>query len=307
MLRVGVGLHFYLEGSTKLRDDKPFTGPFFANATGPLAPMFRNMVWDIDGRWRLDGGSTLKYWQDYQQRIASHFRFDEKQAKAAKNTYVDYEKRLKWYFGHNKEELDEYLNHLDRRDRNRSNPARRGLASMQAHDARIEAERNQKKGPLLAGIDKMWADYENDLNAIATQEQWTRHGRLPVGKIGRQPLDSEFMDAVVPYFDLIIGLLLILGLFTRVAGIAGALFLAGVCASQWPGYGGAPIYNQFVEMLALLTLAAIGAGQFYGLDYVITGLRHMSRRKDQPAMRTTTTTTTNQPASVLVPVKGAKA
>jgi hypothetical protein len=36
-----------------------------------------------------------------------------------------------------------------------------------------------------------------------------------------------------------------------------------------------PIYNQVIEMLALLALAAIGAGRFVGLDYILGGLRNL--------------------------------
>ena len=54
------------------------------------------------------------------------------------------------------------------------------------------------RAPVLATIDKLWKDLENDLNAIATDEQCKRHGRLAIGKVGRRPLDSELMDRLVP-------------------------------------------------------------------------------------------------------------
>ena len=305
-LRVSVGIHFYLEGTTKLRDKKPFSGPFFANAKGPLASFYRGMVWDADGTYRLDGKATANYWADYQERIGKHFGFDDKQAKAAKSITDTYTKRLQWYLGSKREDIKEYIKQLDRRDENRASAARQGLESLQAHDARIEADRNSLKMPMLAVIDKMWVDLENDLNSLANDKQWQRHGRLAIGKIGRRFGDSEFADAVIPYFDLTIGLLLIVGLFTRVAAITGALFLASVCASQWPGYGGVPIFYQMVEMLALLVLAAVGAGQFYGLDYVITGLRRMTRKPKAAATSKTPARNSAAPqsASVLVPVKG---
>ncbi|MCE9526783.1 MAG: DoxX family protein, partial [Planctomycetales bacterium] len=284
-LRVGVGLHFYLEGSTKLRDKKPFSAGFFANAKGPLASVYRNMVWDIDGTWRLDGKSTNAYWADYQKRIGSHFGFDEKQNKAAENIVKDYSKRLSWFLGSKREDINEYMKQLDRRDANRTNPQRQ-LTSLEAHDARIDADRNGLKMPMLAVIDKMWVDLESDLNSLANDKQWQRHGRLKIGKIGRRFGDSEFHDAVIPYMHITIGVLLIMGLFTRVAAIGAALFLASVCAAQWPGYGGIPIYYQLIEMLAALVLAAIGAGQFYGLDFVINGLRQMTRKNAVPAART---------------------
>jgi uncharacterized membrane protein YphA (DoxX/SURF4 family) len=117
---------------------------------------------------------------------------------------------------------------------------------------------------------------ENDLNALATDVQWTQHGRLPIGKPGRGLLDSETMDQVVPWFDTIVGACLILGFLTRPAALLGAAFLASVCASQWPLSPGAiPIHNQAIEMLSLLALAAIGAGRFLGIDFLFGGLRNI--------------------------------
>jgi uncharacterized membrane protein YphA (DoxX/SURF4 family) len=277
-LRVGIGLHFYLEGTAKLRDPKPFSGAFFANAKGPFAPFYKRLVWDVDGKYRLDYGLTAKYWAGYRDQVASHFHFDDSQKKKAEKIVKDHTGRLNWYLNSKEEDIDEYLKQVERRKRNQADVARSGLESMRAHDARIETELNAKKMPMLAAIDKVWKDLEDDLNALATKEQYTRHGRLAIGKVGRAFPDSELMDAVVPYFDALIGLLLILGLFTRFAAIAGGLFLASVCASQWPGYGGIPIYYQFVEMLALFALAAIGAGQFCGLDYVISGVRRLYKK-----------------------------
>jgi len=122
---------------------------------------------------------------------------------------------------------------------------------------------------LVPPIDRLWKDYENAMNDIATEDQWKAHGRLAIGKPGRSPLDTESMDRVVPWFDTIIGICLILGLCTRPAAIVGALFLLSICASQWPlTPGAAPIYNQAVEGLALLSLAAIGAGRFFGIDAI---------------------------------------
>lgn len=307
-LRVGIGLHFYLEGTTKLREQKPFSGQFFGAAKGPLAPVYQGLVWDPDGRERLDprGAATKNHWEDYGVRVANHFHFDEKQKAAADKLIKDHLKRMGTFLGSNRDEIELYFAHLDRRDKNLDDPRRPNLSAFKAHDARITAERVKDQGTLVADVDKIWKYVENDLNALATPEQMTRHGRLPIGKLGQRFGDSETMDAIVPYFDTIIGLLLIIGLFTRVASVAGALFLLSVCASQWPGYGGIPIYYQFVEMLALLMLAAIGAGQFYGLDYVLSGLRKL-RQQANPATSPPRTQNTNQPASVLVPVKGAKA
>jgi uncharacterized membrane protein YphA (DoxX/SURF4 family) len=273
LLRVGIGVHFLAEGWTKLVHPRPFSGGFFSNAKGPLAPLYKNLVWDADGLYRLDATGTLAEWDAYRSRIVNHYGFDEKQQKAAADAVKRYEGRLRQFLGSKSETIDEYNQWLERREKNAKDPARQ-LASLQTHDARIATETRKLYGELIPTIDKLWKDVEADLNAIATDEQWQRHGRLAIGKPGRGLVDSETMDRVIPWFDVAVGACLILGLFTRPAAVLGALFLASVCAAQWPlSPGAAPIYNQAIEMLALVALAAIGAGRFVGLDYLFGGLR----------------------------------
>ena len=272
-LRVGIGVHFLSEGWTKLENPKPFSAGFFGNAKGPLAPLYKGLVWDADGEFRLDLDGTLADWDDYRQRIVNHYGFDDKQTRQAEQTYKTYEGRLRQFIGSKSETIEEYFDWVDRRRKNAKDPARQ-LSSLQAHDVRIAGETRKLWTELIPTIDRLWKDYESDLNAIATDEQWQRRGRLAIGKPGRTPIDSESMDRVIPWFDVAIGACLILGFLTRPAAILGAAFLASVCAAQWPGSPGAlPIYNQFVEMLALLVLAAVGAGQFLGIDYLFGGLK----------------------------------
>ena len=272
-LRVGIGVHFLSEGWTKLENPKPFSAGFFGNAKGPLAPLYKGMVWDADGEFRLDLNGTLADWDDYRHRVVNHYGFDDKQTKQADQVFKTYEARLKQFIGAKSETIEEYFDWVDRRKQN-ATKSERQLASLQAHDNRIAGETRKLYNELIPTIDRLWKDYENDLNAISTEEQWDRHGRLAIGKPGRTPLDSESMDRVIPWFDVAIGACLILGFLTRPAAILGAAFLASVCAAQWPGSPGAlPIYNQFIEMLALLVLAAVGAGQYLGIDYLFSGLK----------------------------------
>jgi uncharacterized membrane protein YphA (DoxX/SURF4 family) len=274
LLRIGIGVHFLSEGWSKLENPKPFSAGFFGNAKGPLAPFYKGLVWDADGLNRLDVESTVEEWNGYKDRVASHFGFDEKQEKAAADTVKRYEGRLKAFLGSKNDEIDEYEKWLERRDKNAEDKSRE-LASLQKHDARIASETRKLYAELIPPIDRLWKDLETDLNALATQEQYNQHGRLAIGKAGRAPvaLDSEMMDRVVPWFDVAVGVCLILGLLTRPAAVLGALFLLSVCASQWPlEPGAAPIYNQAVEALALFALAAIGAGRFLGIDALFCGM-----------------------------------
>jgi uncharacterized membrane protein YphA (DoxX/SURF4 family) len=275
-LRLGVGLHFFWQGTDKLVDPKPFSAGFLGNAKGPLAPLYRRMVWDADGRYRLDPASMTQTYEQFGHQIANHYGFDEGQRSAANKIVDNHIGQYKSFRGSRGEEIEEYYNQLERRDENTKNPSRAALASMRAHDARIETERNKLRGEVLPEIDRISKDLEENLNDLATEEQWKRHGRLAIGKPGRRMLDSETIDKVIPYFDLAVGLCLILGLFTRPAAIAGGLFLLSVCLSQWPGAVGAvSIEYQAIEMLSLFALAAIGAGQFAGFDFVLSGARRL--------------------------------
>ena len=269
LLRIGIGVHFLSEGWTKLQNPKPFSAGFFGNAKGPFAPLYKNMVWDADGLFRLDFETTQAEWEAYRDRVAAHYGFDDKQQKSAADTTKRYEGRLKQFLGAKSDTIDEYQLWLERRAKNSQDKSRQ-LTSLQAHDTRIAGETRKLWAELVPPIDRVWKDLENDLNALATDEQWKARGRLAISKPGRRALDTETMDRVVPWFDLGIGICLILGLLTPVAGVICAMFLASICASQWPlAPGAAPIYNQAIEMLALLALAAVGAGRFFGLDAFI--------------------------------------
>ncbi|MEX0978562.1 MAG: hypothetical protein WDZ48_06910, partial [Pirellulales bacterium] len=77
-------------------------------------------------------------------------------------------------------------------------------------------------------------------------------------------------DTVMTYVILAIGALLLLGLLTRTACIAGALFLLSVVSMQpfWVSEA-IPTYNQLVEMFALLMLATTHVGRWGGLDFFV--------------------------------------
>jgi len=81
----------------------------------------------------------------------------------------------------------------------------------------------------------------------------------------------SLINKVIPWFDLTVGVLLILGLFTRWASLAAAGFLFSVLLTQpfWiPGT--VPTYYQGIEMVACLVLFAVHAGRFGGLDYFLS-------------------------------------
>src|SRR5439155_26176720 len=179
LLRVGIGVHFVAEGWSKVENPKPFSAGFFGNAKGPLAPVYKGLVWDADGLYRLDAETTLAEWNDYRDRVVSHYGFDEKQEKATADTVKRYEGRLKQFLGSKRDEIEEYEKWLERRDANARDRSRE-LKSLQAHDARIAGETRKLYAELIPTIDRLWKDLDSDLNAIATEEQYHQRGRLAI-------------------------------------------------------------------------------------------------------------------------------
>lgn len=295
LLRLAVGWHFFKEGADKLQDRNFSSTGFLSQAKGPLASAYQGMIYDADGLHRLDADSTLAQWQAFRDEAAVHYGFDEKQQKAADAIYKRYERQYREYLKANREDIEEYYHGLERRDKYSgrvpdedpdkaaADRAWQEVPSLRGQLKGIETDLKKKRDAWLAVIDGMWANYERDITMLATQEQAGSELRLL--KVGRRTVDSVTVDRFLPYFDLVIGVLLVIGLFTRVASLAGAAFLASVVLTQWPwAADAAPTYNQTVELCALLVLAGTAAGRFAGLDFFL----HAARMKCCPPKQETT-------------------
>jgi len=274
-LRLVIGWHFFKEGTGKLSDPKPYSAAFFGAAKGPLAKQYHQLIWDADGLARLDPEATRQAWTAFRDKAKNHFGFDADQVAKSEKIIDRRIEQLEAYLGGKTEDIVEYKWWLERRQQNAASPDRqeyRDVTVLKGQADKLEAKIKADRGPWLAEADKLSKDVERDINELATPEQRKR-GDVKVIKPGRRWLDSEAIDRGIPYFDLAIGVLLILGLFTRLASLAGAAFLASVVLSQFPGSAGAvPSYYQAIEMVAMLCLAAVGAGQFAGLDVVLTAM-----------------------------------
>jgi uncharacterized membrane protein YphA (DoxX/SURF4 family) len=269
VLRVAIGLHFLSEGMDKLSGSKPFTSAgFLGSAKGPLAPLYKGLINDPDGYRKLDAERTAAYWTTYRSRVERHYGFDEKQAEKSEQLLVRAKDNFDEFLKENSEELDEYYQQLERRDTNAAKPERQGMETLQTHDAKITSDRMKLKGQLLSQVDALWKNVETDFNNVATAEQRVAAGGpLAIGKLPAGGITSDFVDVIIPWFDLLVGVCLIVGFLTRTAAVLGGLFLAFVCATQLPGSpGAAPIYYQSIEMLALFCLAALGAGKVASID-----------------------------------------
>jgi uncharacterized membrane protein YphA (DoxX/SURF4 family) len=270
LLRVTIGWHFYSEGVDKYSAGNWDAKPFFSSARGPFASHFRELVWDWDGSIRLDEEKTKVHFAIFRDRVSQHFGFDDKQTLQAKINYSKAIEQLQWVLTSNATDLEEYRLGRDRIFDLENDSRRTGVQSLAGQRDSIRAEWMQKAAPSLKQIDAIWKTYEQAQNAIATPAQVDEVGSLALGVPRTQRMDTSVINKIVPYFDMAIGVCLILGLFTPVAALAAAGFLGSVFLSQYPpSTGPGSTYYQLVEGTACLVLAGMGAGRFAGLDFLL--------------------------------------
>ncbi len=269
LLRVSIGWHFFKEGAKKIHSED-FTAKYFLQqAKGPLATFFYAQIPDYRGEQRLDRNAIVKRWKDYNAEIVSRLQFNEDQQKRAAAVLQKHQNALNNYFARWGGDISTYLAEWDRLDEARRAPTS-GLD--------YEADRiNAKQAELWSTPTKWYADlraldkaFQADVLALASgDENGNRVKPL-------RDLSASWIDPFMTYMIFSVGVLLILGLFTRLASLVGAGFLASVLATQPFWVKGSELsysYYQFVELMALLLLAAAAAGRFAGLDYFVHAMR----------------------------------
>jgi len=121
--------------------------------------------------------------------------------------------------------------------------------------------------------------YANDLRSLISNEQREANPGL-LAKADRVLADPQkrrlgWVNLGITGLIIGVGVCLLLGLFTRLAAVGGALFLLSVMLTQLPWVEGANtmfFYYQLVEFAAMVAMAAGIAKHVPGLDYVIGGL-----------------------------------
>jgi uncharacterized membrane protein YphA (DoxX/SURF4 family) len=146
------------------------------------------------------------------------------------------------------------------------------------HKKRVWDTRQQLRGELkgwTTELDAMGDEYRAGLYNLLTDKQKVKHE--PIGEgVTREGFFNFVMTAALT----LIGLALLTGCCTRLAGIAGAIFLLNVLLTQppWPLiYPPMPpvtghsliVDKNFVEMIAILVLVCVPVGRWAGLDYFL--------------------------------------
>lgn len=272
LLRIGIGWHFFQEGAKKFQGNS-FTAQYFLEqATGPWSDYFQSWIPDRFGIERLDSSQTIDRWTAYHDRMVKHYQLDTKKSLAVLDNQT---KQLAWFHAVNREDIEEYLLELSRYQAARDDKLR-DVQFQKDRMAKKGAELKGKVSPWLGTLKKMDTGLEDGLYALVKDNSGGRKYRLD------QSAYLPVLNTTVKYVVIVVGILLMLGLFTRLACLAGAVFLLSVMATQPPWVDGAQLthfYYQYVEVLALAVVAVLRAGYFGGLDYILRGIWN-NRRKN---------------------------
>ncbi len=288
-LRLAIGFHFYHEGVSKLQDGNFSSAPFLAAARGPLAPWFHSLIDDYHGRIRLcvtpvdvnsdeplaiDATQTFAIWEElFLAGATEKFNFDAQQRKQAEQLVKQSKAELQQLLDENREAILAWAGGVTRLDGFERDGSRRRVVSEQVESLSdqldtIRADRRRQAAPWLSQVENIWDNLESGMNEIAGPGLGEADRLQLIRPYREANSPQSFIDRFLPWFDLVVGGLLIIGLFTRIASFAGMIFLLGVVATQPPWLlASADTFYQWIELAGLFVLFAIAAGRFGGLDY----------------------------------------
>jgi uncharacterized membrane protein YphA (DoxX/SURF4 family) len=287
LLRIAIGWHFLTEGLEKYESTHHGKQPFSAevylrNATGPLAPHFRAMLPDPEGRDLLDPAKLKDSWQENLQRIAAHYRFiDDQKAKVSDLLKQGEAWADVWFNAYdNKEAREKYLHELGTVEQTEQNPQSLSFERERAWEARraLDADRRKLSAPLL----EKGQELADAAKALATPEQ-----QASAGAYSPPPTFLDYANLLTTYGLIAIGGCLLLGFLTPLAALCAAAFLAMIYLSMppWPGLPPNPraeghywiVSKNLVELIACLLVAVTASGHWFGLDALFFGARRRRR------------------------------
>jgi uncharacterized membrane protein YphA (DoxX/SURF4 family) len=222
-------------------------------------------------------------WRARLSEVTSLPSLSDDQRRRAAEVFVAREQQLADYLAEQSDAITDYQHELWRLEQWRAAPEA-GVPFMQKRIAAKAAETSATATTWVNQVRDLEQKFIGDLRDIMTPDQKaqaTTAQALDDALTTPEQARLNRLNGGVTILTIAVGACLLLGFFTRLASLAGALFLATVIATQPPWIAdAAPTYNQIVELAALLVLAATGAGRWLGLDYVSYALFRKRREFD---------------------------
>jgi uncharacterized membrane protein YphA (DoxX/SURF4 family) len=329
LLRIAIGWHLPFAGIAKFQPDYKGSEGYLQGSGGPVAPPFHSMIGDrLADKLAADPDATkaprdrfppalAAEWNDYYNAFADHFSLDDGQRQQA-NTKIEAikEAAVKWMtteevtvkktspYGPPAEvtkTVPEWVkDYQAKRQKLRDETAGdfsyiMSPAALADNTQDRSAERKEVadiRNELTKSLDSYKSDMKDALYPLLTPEQAAR-GPFPepVKPTWFHMTRLDWIDFAVRWGLVIAGTCLIVGFFTRLNCLGGALLLLSFYLAVPPLPGlpelfraeGYPYINKnVVEMLALLTLATTRSGRWAGLDGFLYFLNPFRKKTPQP-------------------------
>jgi len=285
-------------------NDEFKAAPFLTTAKGPVAGFFYAMAPDIDAKERLhvevvevkgkktnviNSDGIAERWNRTRQEFVEFYRprdssdadsaaAQAKLAKGAEDTYKAFRKQLNDYLQANADDIAAYFGALDRFENDKERHQDAPFQKQRRWDRMIELR--GEAGKWIKNIEGQERAYAQSLYSLLDDDQKQR-GLVTSSWNPFRWDRMKQIDFVVTFALTAIGLCLMLGLCTPLAALGGACFMCFVVLTQ-PAFptvyppdshvvGHSLLINKdFIEMLALLVVAATRAGRWGGLDVFVS-------------------------------------
>ncbi|UCD27512.1 MAG: DoxX family protein [Planctomycetota bacterium] len=288
LLRIAIGWHFFYEGAWKLAQPDWRATSYLTASTGPLRPIFRWMVWDVDGLERMTKESITQRIDDKFDTLVEHYGLTDDQTQKLALERDQTKKEAKEVIDNTDFQLQlaDYKKLLEEIKDQEKN-----LGSMDYNTERLVynyGKKNTAMNALLERVEKPLKDLESKVVNACSPEQ------LAAGAPPIESSQTEFIDWANMLALTGVGIGLMLGIFTPLSALGGIGLLAlyYFCMFPWPGYPENPqveghyliVNKNLIEMIALLVIMTSRVGRWGGLDALISA---WLRKKREPKMQTT--------------------
>jgi uncharacterized membrane protein YphA (DoxX/SURF4 family) len=211
------------------------------------------------------------------QRFTSVAGLTDEQRSQAAAVFERRQSQLADYLAGEALDIQAYRHELWRLENWQEAPGADGVPYQEQRIAQKRAETGRTPLKWVAAVREFDQEFAEELHGLLTDEQIAAAVGQQADLALTDPQETQlhWMNLAVAGLTIGVGGCLLLGLFTRLAATAGALFLATVMATQPPWVAGVDVtlfYYQLVELAALIFLAAAAAGRVAGLDFILHGL-----------------------------------
>jgi len=218
---------------------------------------------------------VIEAWNDFYDQAVEHYGYDEATQDKAQAALASAREELRDFFADEHEAVDEYLRESKALAESKKENGSKDVPFLQGRIGDKERELSAQATAWKNKVRALESEYHNKLWRLAD-------GYPNVEAVPQEKTTLEKFDTFMSYSLVAIGGCLVLGLFTRLASLGGAVFLLNVALAQpnfpWlgppihPSIGHSLVTKEVVEMLVMAFMACTTIGRVAGVDFFIHAL-----------------------------------